>query len=143
MWWYRTTLLACSACISSEKVPPMLMEYMKLMHLVLSIYVCGGWTKNRCMEVKLSLHGLNSYSLVATELGMLLRRVSLTITGIIYISNSPLGPDLRLFDQCLTDLVIISQLPNSPSPSPLFLIFSLFPGLSISKTNLTHLHYFT
>ena len=50
----------------------MLMGYMKLMHLVLSIYVCGGWTKNRCMEVKLSLHGLNSYRLVATELGMLL-----------------------------------------------------------------------
>ena len=35
-------------------------------------YVYGGWTKNRCMEVKLSLHALNSYSLVATELGMLL-----------------------------------------------------------------------
>ena len=59
----------CSACTSREKVPPMLMEYMKLMHLVL---VYGGWTKNRCMEVKLSLHALNSYSLVATKLGMLL-----------------------------------------------------------------------
>ena len=29
----------CSACTSREKVPPMLMEYMKLMHLVLSMYM--------------------------------------------------------------------------------------------------------
>ena len=58
----------CSACISHEKVLPMLMEYMALG----TQYVYGGWTKNRCMEVKLSLHALNSYSLVATELGMLL-----------------------------------------------------------------------
>ena len=70
---YYTTLSgfdkgACSACISREKVPPMLMEYMALG----TQYVYGGWTKNRCMEVKLSLHALNSYSLVATELGMLL-----------------------------------------------------------------------
>ena len=57
----------CSACISHEKVLPMQIEYMKL-----SMYVYGGWTKNRCMEVKLSLHALNSYSLVATKLGMLL-----------------------------------------------------------------------
>ena len=33
------------------------------------------------MEVKLSLHALNSYSLVATELGMLLLRDNLTVTG--------------------------------------------------------------
>ena len=59
---------ACSACISHEKVLPMLMGYMALG----TQYVYGGWTKNRCMEVKLSLHALNSYSLVATELGMLL-----------------------------------------------------------------------
>ena len=32
----------CSACISHEKVLPMLMEYMKLMHLVLSMYMGAG-----------------------------------------------------------------------------------------------------
>ena len=53
-----------------------------------------------------------------------------------YISNSPLGPDLRLFDQCLTDLVIISQLHNSPLispplPLPYFLV-SLSPTSTVS-----------
>ena len=38
----------CLACISHEKVLPMQIEYMKL-----SMYTYGGWTKNRCMEVKL------------------------------------------------------------------------------------------
>ena len=47
-----------------------------------------------------------------------------------YISNSPLGPDLRLFDQCLTDLAIISQLISPPLLLPYFSFFSLFPGLS-------------
>ena len=52
-----------------------------------------------------------------------------------YISNSPLGPDLRLFDQCLTDLAIISQLHNSPphlSPSPSLTLSLISPFLSLS-----------
>ena len=32
----------CSACISHEKVLPMQIEYMKLMHLVLSMYMGAG-----------------------------------------------------------------------------------------------------
>ena len=78
MWWYRTTLF-----LGLIKGYVQLAFHVRKFHHANGVHkyyalgtqyvlVYGGWAKNRCMEVKLSLHALNSYSLVATELGMLL-----------------------------------------------------------------------